>query len=160
LPFRNRSSPRCRSTQRRRRARALRKHSSGSSGDDRVQIARRRLSRPFSHSASRERRPLSSLWWNDPAHGCCRKDDVLLREASKVNTNDLVRKLGDVKSLQDTSEPLQNAVRSIVRGEAKNFLHGTWLGHPLHPVLTDIPVGAWTAALALDALESLSGAED
>src|SRR6202040_2670741 len=34
-----------------------------------------------------------------------------------------------------------------------------WLGHPLHPALTDIPIGAWTAALALDALESLSGAE-
>jgi hypothetical protein len=25
------------------------------------------------------------------------------------------------------------------------------LGHPLHPVFTDIPIGAWTAALALDA---------
>lgn len=35
----------------------------------------------------------------------------------------------------------------------KNFLHGVWLGHPLHPVLTDVPVGAWTAALTLDALE-------
>lgn len=32
----------------------------------------------------------------------------------------------------------------------RNALHGTWLGHPLHPVLTDVPVGAWTAALALD----------
>jgi nitrite reductase/ring-hydroxylating ferredoxin subunit/uncharacterized membrane protein len=35
-------------------------------------------------------------------------------------------------------------------------LHGTWLGHPLHPVLTDIPIGAWTAALALDALDTIS----
>jgi len=26
-----------------------------------------------------------------------------------------------------------------------------WLGHPLHPVFTDIPIGAWTTALALDA---------
>jgi nitrite reductase/ring-hydroxylating ferredoxin subunit len=32
----------------------------------------------------------------------------------------------------------------------KNFAHGVWLGHPLHPVLTDVPIGAWTAALALD----------
>lgn len=31
-----------------------------------------------------------------------------------------------------------------------NFLHGTWFGHPLHPVLTDIPIGAWTATLLLD----------
>ena len=35
----------------------------------------------------------------------------------------------------------------------KNFLHGTWLGHPLHPVITDVPIGAWTAAAVLDGLE-------
>ena len=33
----------------------------------------------------------------------------------------------------------------------RDFLHGTWLGHPLHPALTDIPLGAWTVALVLDA---------
>ncbi len=38
-----------------------------------------------------------------------------------------------------------------------NFLHGTWLGHPLHPVLSDVPLGAWTAALALDGIEAASG---
>ena len=36
----------------------------------------------------------------------------------------------------------------------KNFLHGTWLGHPLHPVLTDVPLGAWTAAFVLDVMEA------
>lgn len=35
----------------------------------------------------------------------------------------------------------------------KNFLHGTWLGHPLHPVITDVPIGAWTTAVVLDSLE-------
>ncbi|HKD78554.1 MAG TPA: DUF2231 domain-containing protein [Candidatus Angelobacter sp.] len=34
----------------------------------------------------------------------------------------------------------------------RNFLNGTWLGEPLHVVLTDIPVGAWTAAMIFDAL--------
>jgi nitrite reductase/ring-hydroxylating ferredoxin subunit/uncharacterized membrane protein len=34
----------------------------------------------------------------------------------------------------------------------KSFLHGTWLGHALHPVITDIPVGAWTLALVADIL--------
>jgi nitrite reductase/ring-hydroxylating ferredoxin subunit/uncharacterized membrane protein len=33
----------------------------------------------------------------------------------------------------------------------KNFLNGVWLAHPLHPVLTDIPIGAWTSALVFDA---------
>lgn len=36
------------------------------------------------------------------------------------------------------------------QGSVNNALHGTWLGHPLHPVLTDIPIGSWTAGLALD----------
>jgi len=45
---------------------------------------------------------------------------------------------------------VQKLVREALQGPIKNFLHGTWLGHPLHPVLTDIPVGAWTAALFYD----------
>lgn len=27
--------------------------------------------------------------------------------------------------------------------DAADVLHGTWLGHPLHPVLTDFAIGAW-----------------
>ena len=34
----------------------------------------------------------------------------------------------------------------------KDLLHGTWLGHPLHPLLTDVPVGAFTVAIVLDLL--------
>ena len=37
--------------------------------------------------------------------------------------------------------------------QLKNFLHGKWLGHQLHPVLTDVPVGAWTVAAVLDCAE-------
>lgn len=35
----------------------------------------------------------------------------------------------------------------------KNLLHGTWLGHPLHPAITDVPIGAWTTAAVLDGME-------
>ncbi len=35
----------------------------------------------------------------------------------------------------------------------RNFLNGTWLGEPLHVVLTDVPVGAWTVAMAFDVLD-------
>lgn len=42
----------------------------------------------------------------------------------------------------------------------KNLLHGVAIGHPLHALLTDVPVGAWTAALALDALEVTTGREE
>jgi nitrite reductase/ring-hydroxylating ferredoxin subunit/uncharacterized membrane protein len=35
-------------------------------------------------------------------------------------------------------------------GPVKDALSGTWLGHTFHPVMTDIPIGAWTSATALD----------
>jgi nitrite reductase/ring-hydroxylating ferredoxin subunit/uncharacterized membrane protein len=35
----------------------------------------------------------------------------------------------------------------------RNFLNGTWLGEPLHVVLTDVPMGAWTVAMVFDALD-------
>jgi nitrite reductase/ring-hydroxylating ferredoxin subunit/uncharacterized membrane protein len=39
----------------------------------------------------------------------------------------------------------------------QNFLHGTWLGHPLHPLLTDVPIGAWTIGLTFDLLDGVAG---
>jgi nitrite reductase/ring-hydroxylating ferredoxin subunit/uncharacterized membrane protein len=40
--------------------------------------------------------------------------------------------------------------RFVRPGQVKDLLAGTWLGHPLHPVLTDVPIGAWTGAMAFD----------
>src|ERR671923_3077163 len=61
--------------------------------------------------------------------------------------------------LDAVSEPLQKAVRSAVPQESglKDLLSGTWLGHPLHPPLTDVVVGAWTSASLLDVLAPVSG---
>jgi nitrite reductase/ring-hydroxylating ferredoxin subunit/uncharacterized membrane protein len=67
--------------------------------------------------------------------------------------------------LEPVESGLQKGVTSVFEsagpaGQAvKNFLHGTWLGHPLHPVLTDIPIGAWTAGLVLDVMEA-AGSKD
>jgi len=66
--------------------------------------------------------------------------------------------------LEAASDPVSKAIRGLFPGEAgrtiKNALHGTWLGHPLHPVLTDIPVGAWTLAMIFDALDGLGASKD
>ena len=32
------------------------------------------------------------------------------------------------------------------------FLQGKWLGHPLHPVIVHVPVGAWLAAFVIDVI--------
>jgi nitrite reductase/ring-hydroxylating ferredoxin subunit/uncharacterized membrane protein len=72
------------------------------------------------------------------------------------NTNTLMRAV-DSPALDQLAKPLSEAVRGAyeaagpVGREAKNLMHGVWLGHPLHPVFTDLPLGAWTTALALDA---------
>lgn len=34
----------------------------------------------------------------------------------------------------------------------KSLLNGTWFGHPLHPVITDVPVGAWLLTVLFDIL--------
>lgn len=38
------------------------------------------------------------------------------------------------------------------RKPVKSLLNGTWLGHPVHPMVTDVPVGAMTVAAVLDAV--------
>ncbi|OBB96277.1 (2Fe-2S)-binding protein [Mycobacterium sp. 852002-30065_SCH5024008] len=43
------------------------------------------------------------------------------------------------------------------RDRVSNALHGTWLGHPLHPALTSVPTGAITTTVAMDAASMLSG---
>jgi nitrite reductase/ring-hydroxylating ferredoxin subunit/uncharacterized membrane protein len=40
-----------------------------------------------------------------------------------------------------------------VRRPLKDLLHGTVLGHPLHPLLTDIPIGAWSMTALFDVFE-------
>jgi nitrite reductase/ring-hydroxylating ferredoxin subunit len=44
-------------------------------------------------------------------------------------------------------------VTAALRPQAlRDALHGVWLGHPLHPMLSDVPIGTWTAAAVLDLL--------
>jgi len=57
-------------------------------------------------------------------------------------------------ALDRLAEPLQKAARTIVPqgSQLKDLFSGTWLGHPLHPPLTDVVIGTWTSALLLDRL--------
>ncbi|MBZ5584795.1 MAG: Rieske 2Fe-2S domain-containing protein [Acidobacteriia bacterium] len=65
--------------------------------------------------------------------------------------------------MQPLEEGLQKALHKLFGAagpagqKAKDFLNGTWVGHPLHVILTDIPLGTWTAAVAFDALDAASG---
>jgi nitrite reductase/ring-hydroxylating ferredoxin subunit/uncharacterized membrane protein len=61
--------------------------------------------------------------------------------------------------LDPIGENLQGAVKALVPQESqlKDLLSGTWLGHPLHPLLTDVVIGSWTSAFLLDALGGEAG---
>src|SRR4051794_23560409 len=53
--------------------------------------------------------------------------------------------------LDPPAQALAKQVRGLIpKGPVKDGLSGTWLGHALHPVLTDIPIGTFTSAALLD----------
>jgi nitrite reductase/ring-hydroxylating ferredoxin subunit/uncharacterized membrane protein len=80
-----------------------------------------------------------------------------------MGAEQIARTVGDQKWLDGIATPLQETIRKLFASagpagrEAKKFLHGSALGHPLHPALIELPVGAWTLAAIFDALE-LAGA--
>src|SRR3712207_7537022 len=63
----------------------------------------------------------------------------------------ILERVSDVSTLDKAIEPARRAVQSLPSA-VKDLLHGTWLGHPLHPVLVQVPVGSWLSAGILDAV--------
>src|SRR4029450_1241247 len=73
----------------------------------------------------------------------------------------------EVIKKQEWLEPIADRLQPAIAGalssagsigpKVADILHGTWLGHPLHVVLTDVPLGSWTAAAVLDILEEKTG---
>jgi nitrite reductase/ring-hydroxylating ferredoxin subunit/uncharacterized membrane protein len=67
-------------------------------------------------------------------------------------------RLAALEQLDGPAKTIGKAVRDAVpRGPIKDTLSGTWLGHALHPVLTDLPIGTWTSAVLLDWLGGREG---
>ncbi|MGH9070861.1 MAG: Rieske 2Fe-2S domain-containing protein [Acidimicrobiales bacterium] len=63
----------------------------------------------------------------------------------------IVKGLEGLEVLDRLGGPLATAAGRVTRPrQVKNVLSGTWLGHQLHPLLTDVPIGTWVAAGALD----------
>lgn len=60
--------------------------------------------------------------------------------------------------LERLSDTLQDIIKAVIGSNRrpprrfKSLLSGTWLGHPLHPLLTDIPIGSWVLAALFDIL--------
>ncbi|MBP0457552.1 Rieske 2Fe-2S domain-containing protein [Streptomyces montanisoli] len=60
--------------------------------------------------------------------------------------------LGEWGRIDPLIKPVQSAVRALPLGRARDALHGLDVGHPLHPFLVQVPIGAWMSAAVLDAV--------
>jgi nitrite reductase/ring-hydroxylating ferredoxin subunit/uncharacterized membrane protein len=82
-----------------------------------------------------------------------------------INWERAISRLTEQPWVDPFSKSVQKSVSSAfsvlgpLSQPVQNFLHGVWLGHPLHPVLTDLPIGAWSVAALLDAAEAVGGDE-
>jgi nitrite reductase/ring-hydroxylating ferredoxin subunit len=66
----------------------------------------------------------------------------------------LTKQLAELaEPLDEIAEPVQDALNAVPQ-PFRNVLDGVWFGNPLHPALTDVPLGAWTTALVLDLVRS------
>jgi nitrite reductase/ring-hydroxylating ferredoxin subunit/uncharacterized membrane protein len=75
--------------------------------------------------------------------------DSHTRDASVTET--VVHDLESFQAFDRIAGPVSSAVRGVLSpGAVKDALSGTWLGHPLHPVLTDVVIGSLLSASALD----------
>jgi nitrite reductase/ring-hydroxylating ferredoxin subunit len=63
----------------------------------------------------------------------------------------IISRLERAETLDQVVTLGQRAVRCLQPAGLRDGLHGVWLGHPLHPVLAQAPVGAWLSAAVLDA---------
>ncbi|MGH9234733.1 MAG: DUF2231 domain-containing protein [Acidimicrobiales bacterium] len=55
------------------------------------------------------------------------------------------------RALDRPVDVVERLARAVVRpGATEDALTGAWLGHALHPLLTDIPLGTWLSASLLD----------
>lgn len=63
------------------------------------------------------------------------------------------------------SDGLQSLIQKVLGAPGgksprrlKSFLNGTWLGHPLHPAITDIPIAAWLLTAVFDVIWLINNA--
>ena len=67
-----------------------------------------------------------------------------------MGLRDLVRPFETADQLEPAAAWLSERLGSLLSNrQLKGVLSGTWLGHPLHPALSDVPIGCFAAATLL-----------
>ena len=63
----------------------------------------------------------------------------------------LMDRVGEQRQLDGAVGVFERITAMIPKqGPVRDVLRGTWLDHPVHPMLTDLPIGFWTSAWVLD----------
>ena len=71
--------------------------------------------------------------------------------------HDLLERLASLDAVDGPAKKVAEVVRSLkAPAKVNEALSGTWLGHPVHPLLIVVPMGSWISAVLLDWL----GGED
>ncbi len=75
------------------------------------------------------------------------------RNRTRTPLEPLVDALEGATSLDGPGKAVGEKVRAALQpGTVKDALSGTWLGHALHPILTDMVIGSFVSASVLDLL--------
>ena len=75
-----------------------------------------------------------------------------------MGLHNLAEKVSTITALDGLADPVRAVVKKVAgRGPVKDLLSGTWMGHSLHPMLTDIPIGSFTSAAVLDIVAGPGG---
>lgn len=78
----------------------------------------------------------------------------------------LVQTVQDLPLAEAIAKTLQPVIKNVFTSApaamaAKDVLQGRkWIGHALHPILTDIPIGAWMMAAVFDAIDGKNADSD
>src|SRR3954468_24532965 len=65
----------------------------------------------------------------------------------------LIEKVEAAEPLDAAAKPIAKQARGLFKpGPLKDAISGTWLGHAVHPMLTDVVIGSFTSATLLDLL--------
>jgi nitrite reductase/ring-hydroxylating ferredoxin subunit/uncharacterized membrane protein len=83
--------------------------------------------------------------------------DPVTEKSPSTETSDVSQPLAE-----RFSDNLQHLIQVVIGSNRKpprrfrSFLNGTWIGHPLHPAITDVPIGAWVIAAIFDIIWLIS----
>jgi uncharacterized membrane protein len=71
----------------------------------------------------------------------------------------MAERLEQADGLDGVAAKVQGLLRKAVpQGPVEDLLRGRPIGHPVHPALVAVPIGAWTSALVLDLVHGDAGA--